>query len=87
MKKFQQIFAIFLIILLVGLYVATFITGLMANEASHLLFNFSVTMTFVIPIAMYVLMMFSKMFKKSMREEMEKQAKFQQETAQEDNKD
>lgn len=65
MKKFQQIFAIFLIIILVGLYAATFITAIMASPSSHKLFIFSVVMTIAVPVLMYVLMMFSKLFKNS----------------------
>lgn len=75
MKKFQQITAIILIVILLSLYAATLITGILATESSHLLFNFSVTMTFVIPVVMYILMLFTKLYHKSVQEKMNAQSK------------
>ena len=65
MKKAQQIIAIILVIVLLGLYITTFITSVIASPASHYLFLTSLAMTFVVPILLYVLFMFAKIFKDS----------------------
>ena len=58
----KRILAIIGIVILVSLYVMTFIFALLSNnKAFEGLFKASVYMTFVVPVMLYVYMMFYKL--------------------------
>lgn len=85
MKKFQQIFAIILIIALLSLYAMTFVSALMASPSSQTFFKLSVVLTFTIPVFLYVFLMFAKLAKNANKEQLELLSK--QNQGDEDDKD
>lgn len=52
--KFKRIIAIASIVLLLGLYITTFIASLFTSAAAPGLFKASVLATFIVPVYMYV---------------------------------
>ena len=64
MKKFQRVFSIILIVMLLSLYIITLVTAVLAKPQAHDFFLFSAAMTIIIPILLYVLLLFSKLSKK-----------------------
>lgn len=65
MKKFQQIFSIFLIVVLIGTYIATFIAAICASPKAHNLFLACDVMTIVIPVFLYIMLLFAKLARDS----------------------
>lgn len=53
MKKVKQIAAIIMCVLLVGMYVASFVAAIFAKPQAHGLFMASVGMTIMIPLLLY----------------------------------
>lgn len=53
MKKIKQIAAIIICIMLVGMYIVSFIAAIMAKPQAHGLFMASVGMTVMIPLLLY----------------------------------
>ena len=54
MKKTKQVLAIICVIILVGLYVAAFITSLFDKSASMVLFKGCIALTIFIPVVAYI---------------------------------
>lgn len=63
MKKMKQIMAWIGIIVLVGLYVVTFILGVTGNEATQGLLMASIACTVIVPCLMYGMMLIAKVLK------------------------
>lgn len=53
MKKIKQVVAIIMCVLLVGMYVASFVAAIFAKPQAHGLFMASVGMTIMIPLLLY----------------------------------
>lgn len=53
MKKIKQVVAIAMCVLLVGMYVASFVAAIFAKPQAHGLFMASVGMTIMIPLLLY----------------------------------
>ena len=53
MKKIKQVVAIVMCVLLVGMYVASFVAAIFAKPQAHGLFMASVGMTIMIPLRLY----------------------------------
>lgn len=53
MKKIKQVVAIVMCVLLVGMYVASFVAAIFAKPQAHGLFMVSVGMTIMIPLLLY----------------------------------
>ena len=53
MKKIKQIAAVVMCVLLVGMYVASFVAAIFAKPQAHGLFMASVGMTIMIPLLLY----------------------------------
>ena len=53
MKKIKQIAAIIICVMLVGMYVVSFIAAIMAKPQAHGLFMASVGMTIMVPLLLY----------------------------------
>ena len=53
MKKIKQVVAIVMCVLLVGMYVASFVVAIFAKPQAHGLFMASVGMTIMIPLLLY----------------------------------
>lgn len=53
MKKIKQVVAIVMCVLLVGMYVASFVAAIFAKPQAHCLFMASVGMTIMIPLLLY----------------------------------
>ena len=53
MKKIKQVVAIVMCVLLVGMYVASFVAAVFAKPQAHGLFMASVGMTIMIPLLLY----------------------------------
>ena len=64
MNKFKRFFALFSVVILIGLYITTFVCGIIKSEFSHYLFITSLLMTILLPVLLYVLLMFSKLAKR-----------------------
>lgn len=64
MKKMKRIMAWGGIILLVGLYLITFILGIFGNEATKGMLMASIACTVVVPCLMYGMMMIAKILGK-----------------------
>ncbi|MBQ8278295.1 MAG: hypothetical protein IJZ23_00460 [Roseburia sp.] len=64
MKKARQILAIIGIILLVGMYVATFVCALSANENFMSMLMASIYATIVIPVLIWAITFIYKLIKK-----------------------
>ncbi|MDD5934184.1 MAG: hypothetical protein PUC65_01260 [Clostridiales bacterium] len=60
--KVRQVFAILGIVILLGLYVATLITAIMAKPYAHQMFIVSVFCSFVIPVILYGFILMGKAF-------------------------
>lgn len=65
MRKFQQIFSIFLIVVLIGTYIATFISAICASPNTQNLFLTCVAMTVIIPVFLYMMLLFAKLARDS----------------------
>lgn len=61
MKKFKQIGAWIVIGILLSLYLVCFIAAVSGREELQLLFKFSLVMTVVLPVLLYVFILFLKM--------------------------
>lgn len=57
MKKIKQIIAIIAIVLLLGLYIATFITAIINKEATGKAFAICLVLSAVIPVIAYLLIL------------------------------
>ena len=65
MKRGKQILAIIGIVLLVGLYLATFIAACFASEASSGLFLACIYATIIVPVFIWLYQLFYKLGKKN----------------------
>lgn len=65
MKQSKRILALIGIVILVGLYVVTFIASIMNTEFSQNLFTASLYCTVIVPIMMYAYTVVYKAFKKT----------------------
>ena len=65
MKKIKQILAILGILLLLGLYVTTFVMALTDNTETMLLFKASLFATFVVPVLMWAYSLVYKLARKN----------------------
>lgn len=63
MKKIKQIMAWIGIIVLVGLYLVTFILGVTGNESTKGLLMASIACTVIVPCLMYAMMMIARVLK------------------------
>lgn len=54
MKKLKQILAIIGIVVILGLYITTFVLALLGNKVSTGLFSASLYATFVVPVMLYI---------------------------------
>ncbi len=63
MEKFKRIAALIGIILLLGLYVGTFIFSLMDSEYAQMMFRACIAGTILIPVILYAMMMVAKYLK------------------------
>ena len=63
MKKVKQIFAIFAIVLLVGLYLSTLIFALIGSSDAMVLFKASIFSTVVIPVLIWAYSMIFRLLK------------------------
>lgn len=57
----RQIFAIAAIVLLAGLYIACLVLALIHNEAAFRLLQLTLVLTVLVPVTIYVLMMFYRL--------------------------
>ena len=64
MDKLKRIFALVLVILLIGLYVVTFISGIMATPYTQGLFKGCIAATVIIPVFMYAYKLIYDVMKK-----------------------
>lgn len=71
-EKVKRIFAIAGIVVLVGMYIATFVFSLMKSELAHSLFVLSLYCSFVIPILIYAMQL---IYKAKKRRDEEKEQK------------
>lgn len=62
-KKVKQILAIIGIVIIVGLYITTFILAITGDENTHDLFIASIFATVVIPVMIYVIQWLYKLIK------------------------
>lgn len=69
MKTMKRIVAMIGIIILVGLYVLTFIASIFHTDFAHNLFMASFYCTIIVPVMLYVYMMIYKVFKKDQESE------------------
>lgn len=60
--KGQRIFAMIAVILLVGMYLATFVSALLASEATSALFRMCLASSILLPIMFWLYIRFWKMF-------------------------
>lgn len=60
--KAKQIFAIIGIVILLGFYVATFVTAIMAKPYAHQMFIASIFCSLVIPVLIYAFLLMGKAF-------------------------
>ena len=63
MKKFRQIGAIVVIILLLSLYLVCFVSAVSGSEKAQTLFRITLGLTVALPIVLYAFLMFLRMFK------------------------
>ena len=63
MQKGKRILALIGIIVLIGIYVATFIASIFNTEFSHQLFIASLYCTFMVPLMLYAYMLIYKLVK------------------------
>lgn len=64
MDKLKRIFALILVIILIGLYVLTFISGLLATPYTQSLFKGCIAATVVIPVFLYAYRLIYNVLKK-----------------------
>ena len=64
-KLFQRVLAWIGIILLLALYIATFVAALTSSPSANGWFLASLTLTIIIPVAIYVMIWLKKVFDKS----------------------
>ena len=64
MNKSKQILAIIGIVILVGLYIATFIAACLASPASSGMFMACIYATIVVPVLIWLIQLFSNLSKK-----------------------
>ena len=57
----RQIFAIAAIVLLAGLYVACLVLALIHSETAFRLLQLTIVLTVLVPVTMYVIMMFYRL--------------------------
>ena len=62
MKKIKQVVAIVMCVLLVGMYVASFVAAIFAKPQAHGLFMASVGMTIMIPLLLYAYTIITGLF-------------------------
>lgn len=75
MKRAKKVVAIILCIVLVGLYVATFVLSLIDSENARNLLTASMFMTVVVPVIMYAMMLVAKVMGGDEPEEDSKESK------------
>ncbi len=71
MAKLKKIFAIAGVVLLLGMYLLTFISAILATPATHALFLGSLSATIIIPIFLYAYTLIYKMVYKKKDEDKE----------------
>ena len=64
MNKMKRVLALLAVVLLIGLYLCTFIFSLFDSELSQNLFMASVALTIILPVLFYGMMMFYRLFHK-----------------------
>jgi len=64
MKTMKRILAMIGIVILLGLYLLTFIASIFHTDFAHSLFMASFYSTVIVPVMLYVYMMIYKVFKK-----------------------
>lgn len=69
MKKIKQVVAIIMCVLLVGMYVASFVAAIFAKPQAHGLFMASVGMTIMIPLLLYAYMIIYRVIHPEVHEE------------------
>lgn len=69
MKKIKQIAAIVMCVLLVGMYVASFVAAIFAKPQAHGLFMASVGMTIMLPLLLYAYTIIYRVLHPEMHEE------------------
>ncbi len=67
-KKIKQILAIIGIVIILGLYITTFILAICGNENTHGLFMASIFATVMIPVIIYIIQWLYKLVKKQAQE-------------------
>lgn len=65
MKKMKRIFALISAILLIGLYISTFVFALMGSELSQNLFMASVALTIILPVLLYAMILIHRLVDKN----------------------
>jgi quinol-cytochrome oxidoreductase complex cytochrome b subunit len=68
MKKTKRIFALIGVVLLLSLYIMTFIGALTASPNSSALFRASIYSTIVVPILLYAYMLIYRLIKKDSKD-------------------
>lgn len=68
--KTKQVLAIIGIVILLGLYLATLITALMAKPYAHKMFMTSLFASLVIPVFIYAFLLIDKTFRKKDKDSM-----------------
>ena len=64
MNKMKRVLALLAVVLLIGLYLCTFVFSLFDSELSQNLFMASVALTIILPVLFYGMMMFYRLFHK-----------------------
>lgn len=62
MKRVKKVVAVILCIVLIGLYVATFVLSLIDSENTRNLLTASMFMTVVVPVILYAMMLVAKIW-------------------------
>ncbi len=62
MKRVKKVIAVILCIVLIGLYVATFVLSLIDSENTRNLLTASIFMTVVVPVVLYAMMLVAKIW-------------------------
>jgi len=76
MDKLRRLFAITGVIILLGMYIVTFISAMLATPATHALFLGSLSATIIVPIFLYAYTLIYKMVYKKKEEDEEKEKEF-----------
>lgn len=74
MDKLKRIFAAAGVIILLGMYLLTFISAMLATPSTHALFLGSLAATIIIPIFLYAYTLIYKMVYKKKDEDKDKKA-------------